>query len=244
MHKVWEATSGSVNTLEAVERHAMEWIKHEDAKYKKRQKVQKWREIQIKEKEERIRKAEEIRENVQECKDCEKKVKSLEKMKENKQKLAEWKEIKVMKEELQNAGNLVKTVAQIENQILTQPKKLIKRPKSARNMLIRNSSPEEIKNEITPNKKLIEAFQQRDREMLEKKMMEKSKTNPDMIRPTIKIIQVSEESTLLKPTISSLRKGPAQDDTRKYERSFELDTKLLQIDNVPKLGLPNWRMMR
>ena len=27
LHKVWDATSGSVNTLEAVERHAQEWIK-------------------------------------------------------------------------------------------------------------------------------------------------------------------------------------------------------------------------
>ena len=118
VHKVWDATSGMVNTFEAVERHALEWIKIEDAKFKKRQKVQKWREIQTKEKEERFKKAEEIRENVQDCKDCEKKVKSFEKMKANKQKLAEWKEIKVMKDELQNADNLVKTVAQFENQIL------------------------------------------------------------------------------------------------------------------------------
>ena len=36
----------------------------------------------------------------------------------NKQKLAEWKEIKVMKDELRNADNLVKTVAQFESQIL------------------------------------------------------------------------------------------------------------------------------
>ena len=121
VHKVWDATSGMVNTFEAVERHALEWTKNEDAKFKKRQKVQKWRELQTKEKELRWKKIEEIRENVQDCKDCEKKVKSHEKMKAqsaNKQKLAEWKEIKVMKDELRNADNLVKTVAQFESQIL------------------------------------------------------------------------------------------------------------------------------
>ena len=118
VHKVWDSTSGSVNTFEAVERHAQEWIKQEDAKYKKRQKVQKWREVQTKEKEERMRKLEEIRENVQDCKDCEKKVKTFEKMKANKEKLADWKEIKVMKDQLQHADNLVKTVAQFETQIL------------------------------------------------------------------------------------------------------------------------------
>ena len=97
LHKVWDSTSGSVNTLEAVERHAIEWIKLEDAKYKKREKVKKWREIQNREKEERLKKAEELREKVQECRDCEKKVKSFEKTKETKQKLAEWQEIKVFK---------------------------------------------------------------------------------------------------------------------------------------------------
>lgn len=141
VHRVWESTSGSVNTLEAVERHAWEWIKFEDAKYKKRLKVQKWREVQAKEKEDRLKKAEELKETVQECKDCEKRVKTLEKMRENnKQKLAEWKEIKVMKEELKNASNLVKTVAQMESHInknAATPRKLTKRPKSARNMLIR-----------------------------------------------------------------------------------------------------------
>lgn len=65
-----------------------------------------------------MRKIEEIRENVQDCKDCEKKVKTFEKMKANKEKLADWKEIKVMKDQLQHADNLVKTVAQFESQIL------------------------------------------------------------------------------------------------------------------------------
>ena len=75
LHKVWDATSGSVNTLEAVERHAQEWIKLEDNRYKKRQKVQKWREAIIQEKEERLKKIEADKFNVQECKECESKIK-------------------------------------------------------------------------------------------------------------------------------------------------------------------------
>ncbi len=160
-----------------------------------------------------------------------------------------------MKEELANADNMVKTVAQFESQILqTKSKKLIKRPKSARNLLSNfsknkeNSATTGPKEEITPNKKLIEAFQERDKEVTKKKLLMKSKSTPDFetLRPRmIKIINATEEeSTLLKPTFSSIRKAqPYTEDNvqQKYERSFELDTKLLAIDTVPKLGLPEWR---
>ena len=116
--KVWACTSGSVNTLEAVERYAREWIRTEDIKYKKRIKVKKWRDQISKEKEEeRTKKELELKENVQDCKDCERRMKNHEKSKETKRKLAEWKEIKSMKEELERADDLVKTVHEMERNI-------------------------------------------------------------------------------------------------------------------------------
>ena len=118
LRKVWTSTSGSVNTMEAVERYANEWVKSEDSKQKKRLKVQKWKEQQAKEKEEeRTRKEMELKENVQDCRDCERKIKHLERAKENKRKLAEWKEIKSMKEELEKADDLIKTVQELEKSI-------------------------------------------------------------------------------------------------------------------------------
>ena len=248
-HKIWDATSGCVNTFEAVERHAKEWIKQEDKKFKKRQKVQQWREIQTKEKEERMKKTEEIRENCQECKDCERKVKSVEKEKEIKQRLAEWKEIKAMKEELANADNMVRTVAQFESDILqSKAKKLVKRPKSARNLLrpASGTTADNCKSAIDGKiqRKMIEAFQRRDEEDLARKMeqkrLEKAKTDPNM---RIQRIIIDDKSTLMEPTESSIRKGqPYDDPLKKYDRTFELETRLLQIDSVPKLGLPDWRV--
>ena len=118
VRRVWTCTSGSVNTIEAVERYAKEWVKNEDLKCKKRIKVQKWRDQIAKEKEEERQKKElELKENVHDCKDCERKVKHLEKSKESKRKLAEWKEIKSMKEELEKADDLVKAVQELERNI-------------------------------------------------------------------------------------------------------------------------------
>ena len=155
--------------------------------------------------------------------------------------MAEWKEIKVMKEELQNAENLVKTVKQME---LSITKKLIQRPKSARNLLIPQTFP---KVPVVPQKKLIEAFQERDKQDLENKMaakksLEKSKTAPEIRKNSVKKISLEEESTLLKPTVSSLRKvQPGHDEPVKpYDKTFELDARLMQIEHVPKLGLPHW----
>ena len=67
--------------------------------------------------EERTKKELELKENVQDCKDCERRMKNHEKSKETKRKLAEWKEIKSMKEELERADDLVKTVHEMERNI-------------------------------------------------------------------------------------------------------------------------------
>ena len=252
MHKVWSATSGSVNTFEAVERHAIEWVKSEDTKYKRREKVKKWREIQTKEKEERLRAA---KEKVQECHDCEKKVATLAKMSENRAKLAEWQQIKAMKEELKKADDLVKTVKQIEHEIVKKPKKqLIQRPKSAKNLLKR---PEEAANKVVveklskfEQKKILESFQQRDQEMVQKKL--EQKLNAKMAEPDLslkipkKCVNIeTERDHFLKPTFASLSKFNQNCDDPDavfgYEYAPELETKLMQIENIPRLGMPTWR---
>lgn len=107
---------------------------------------------------------------------------------------------------------------------------------------------------VPAHKKLIEAFQQRDQEMMQKKLMmaklEKAKTSPNIMRLVTSStggprMPPGEESTLLKPTISSMRKGHGHfpdEAPKSFEKTFELETRLLQIDHVPKLGLPTWRM--
>ncbi len=76
VHNVWALTSGSVNTFEAVERHALEWLKREEAKYKKRLKVNEWKEAKQREadlwvetRQEALKKATE-KADVHDCKDC------------------------------------------------------------------------------------------------------------------------------------------------------------------------------
>jgi hypothetical protein len=82
--------------------------------------VQKWREIQIQEKEARLKKVMDLKENVQDCKDCERKVNKSQwnKRRQNEaHKLADWKQIKVMKEELLRTDNVVETVKMMQNSI-------------------------------------------------------------------------------------------------------------------------------
>ena len=235
LHKVWDATSGSVNTLESVERHAQEWIKLEDTRYKKRQKVQKWREAQIKEKEERLKKLEAEKFNVHDCKECESKIKKT----QNKEKIAEWKQLKAMKEELKNAQNLVETVQRMEENAKRRPnanrKKLLNRPKSAKNMLISRDIEQP---EYQP--KLIEEFQKRDSEQVNAKLAQisKSKSTPNLkniIKP-----KLEKDSTLMNPTFSSQQKHPEPIEKTEFDYT-DLELKLMQIDHVPKLGLPVWR---
>ena len=96
---------------------------------------------------------------------------------------------------------------------------------------------------------MILAFQERDQKELESKMaakraaLEKSKTAPEIRKSTSSNkISLEEESTLLKPTVSSLRKvQPHDEPVTPYDKTFELETRLMQIDSVPKLGLPHWR---
>ena len=130
----------------------------------------------------------------------------------------------------------------------------MKRPKSARNLL-RTTTPKghtfKEQTVIQPQKDLIEAFQQRDKEIVEKKReavakLEKAKTAPEIVKmPRPKIIfEEKTGATYNKPTFSSARKGqPWDDPNNKYDFGFELDTQLLQIDNVPKLGLPSWKLV-
>ena len=234
LHKVWDATSGSVNTLEAVERHAQEWIKLEDNRYKKRQKVQKWREAIIQEKEERLKKIEVDKFNVQECKECESKIKKS----QNKEKIAEWKQLKAMKEELKNAQNLLETVHRMEENASRPPRKKLglNRPKSAKNMLI---SREIETPEFQPQ--LIEEFQKRDTAQVNAKLalISKSKSTPNLkniLKPKLE----KDASTLMNPTISSTQKHPEPIEKTDFDYT-DLELKLMQIDQVPKLGLPVWR---
>ena len=127
------------------------------------------------------------------------------------------------------------------------------RPKSARNLLRsttpRAANPKMPDPTVQSQKHLIEAFQERDKQSIEKKReavakLEKAKTAPEIIKMYRPKVIYEEKSTLLKPTFSSARKGQAWDDpNNKYDGTFELDTKLLQIDTVPKLGLPSWKSL-
>ena len=127
----------------------------------------------------------------------------------------------------------------------------MQRPKSARNLLRSSSKTptQRMAADFLPQKELIEAFQKRDKEIIEKKReavakLEKSKTAPEIIKMHRPKINYEEKSTAMKPTFSSARKGQAwADPNNLYEGSFELDTKLLQIDTVPKLGLPSWKLV-
>ena len=129
----------------------------------------------------------------------------------------------------------------------------MQRPKSARNLLRSSSKTptQRMAADFLPQKELIEAFQKRDKEIVEKKReavakMEKSKTAPEIIKMHRPRINFEEKSTAMKPTFSSARKGQAWADPNnesKYEGAFELDTKLLQIDTIPKLGLPSWKLV-
>ena len=219
-----------------MERHAQEWIKVEDTRYKKRQKVQKWREAIIKEKEDRLKKIEVDKFNVQECKECESKIKKS----QNKEKIAEWKQLKAMKDELKNAQNLIETVHRMEENVANRPKakkKLgLNRPKSAKNMLISRNDSNEAP-EFQPQ--LIEEFQKRDAEQVNAKMalISKSKSTPNLkniIKP-----KWEKDSTLMNPTISSTQKHPEPIEKTDFDYT-DLELKLMQIDHVPKLGLPVW----
>ena len=69
--------------------------------------------------------------------------------------------------------------------------------------------------------------------------MLKSKSNPDLkrlIKP-----KIEKDSTLMNPTFSSKQKGqPAPLEKTEIDYT-ELELKLMQIEHVPKLGLPIWR---
>ena len=70
--------------------------------------------------------------------------------------------------------------------------------------------------------------------------LEKAKSSLDLRNP-IKH-NPDEESTVRKPTFSSMSKMQNYDEPlTTFASTHELEQRLVQIENVPKLGLPSWR---
>ena len=70
--------------------------------------------------------------------------------------------------------------------------------------------------------------------------LEKAKSSLDLRQPII--INPHEESTVRNPTFSSMSKMQNYDEPlTTFASTHELEQRLIQIENVPKLGLPSWR---
>ena len=141
-------------------------------------------------------------------------------------------------------------------------KMLPKRPKSAKNLLMssnkwingQKSSQSTPTNNSTTNskadkvhqKKMIQEYQKRDQEEVERRLhaakmkLEKAKSSLDLRNPIKN--NPDEESTVRKPTFSSMSKMQNYDEPlTTFASTHELEQRLVQIENVPKLGLPSWR---
>jgi hypothetical protein len=106
-------------------------------------------------------------------------------------------------------------------------------------------------------KQLLDAFQKRDQDDFDRKLEESNKklgtrngnleTSKSSKSLASKLKSGTEElSTLLNPTLASMGKiqlPPASAAAAEtgYSKIMELESRLSQIENVPKLGQPNWR---
>ena len=70
--------------------------------------------------------------------------------------------------------------------------------------------------------------------------LEKAKSSLDLRTPIKN--HPNEESTVQKHTFSSMSKMQNYDEPlTTFASTHELEQRLVQIENVPKLGLPSWR---
>ena len=188
LHSVWSRTSGQVNSIEQVEKHMKKWIKKQEEISKTRNKIKKWKEAKKNTEaiiSQQVRKGQKLP-NEKEKSVCQRKTKTeLENenyRKRNKAKLEEWKEIKQIKNRLEESTGIIKSFSSRQEpkpKIVYDISKINPMPHHSLSLHRQNAVQKKRKENVNldflsfvqteANSALIKSFQERDRQMIKEK---------------------------------------------------------------------------